>query len=91
MQCLAEIWHQSENIQAHGNFSNLIGEKSQIQRQRVKQKWTSHTWILSRVLKCPLLIHINNSRLSCYVYVSVQTLKIDLIYMYIARRGPWCP
>ncbi len=53
------------------------------------QKWTWHAWILSRGSKSRLLINVNNSRFSCYVYVSVRTLKIDLIY--IASCGPWCP
>ncbi len=36
MQFSAEIWHRSDNIQALGDFSKLIGEKSPIRRQRVK-------------------------------------------------------
>jgi hypothetical protein len=35
MQFSAEIWRRSENIQALGDFSKLIGEKSPIRRQRV--------------------------------------------------------
>jgi hypothetical protein len=36
MQFSAEIWRRSEYIQALGDFSKLIGEKSPIQRQRAK-------------------------------------------------------
>jgi hypothetical protein len=36
MQFLAEIWRRSDNFQALDDFLNLIGEKSPIQRQRVK-------------------------------------------------------
>jgi hypothetical protein len=36
MQFSAEIWRQSDNIQALGDFSKLIGEKSPIRCQRVK-------------------------------------------------------
>jgi hypothetical protein len=36
MQFSAEVWRRSENIKALGDFSNLIGEKSPIRRQRVK-------------------------------------------------------
>ena len=36
MRFSAEIWRRSEHIQALGNFSKLIGEKSPIRRQRVK-------------------------------------------------------
>jgi hypothetical protein len=38
MQFAPEIWRRSENIQALGDFSKLIGEKSPIRRQRVKSK-----------------------------------------------------
>jgi hypothetical protein len=36
MRFSAEIWRRSEHIQALGNFSKLIGEKSPIRCQRVK-------------------------------------------------------
>jgi hypothetical protein len=42
MQFSAEIWRRSEHIQALGNFSKLIGEKSPIRRQRVKE--AEGTW-----------------------------------------------
>jgi hypothetical protein len=38
MRFWAEIWRRSEHIQALGNFSKLIGEKSPIRRQRVKDQ-----------------------------------------------------
>jgi hypothetical protein len=37
MRFSAEIWRRSEHIQALGNFSKLIGEKSPIRRQRVNR------------------------------------------------------
>jgi 3-hydroxymyristoyl/3-hydroxydecanoyl-(acyl carrier protein) dehydratase len=43
MQFSAEIWHQSENFQALGDISNLIGEKSPIWRQRVNRFSLSNT------------------------------------------------
>jgi hypothetical protein len=36
MQFSAEIWPRSEYIQALGDFSKLIGEKSLIRRQRAR-------------------------------------------------------
>jgi hypothetical protein len=36
MRFSAEIWRRSEHLQALGNFSKLIREKSPIRRQRVK-------------------------------------------------------
>jgi hypothetical protein len=36
MQFSSEIWRRAGNIQALGDFSYLIGEKSPIRRQKVK-------------------------------------------------------
>ncbi len=88
MQFAAEIWRRSEHIQALGNFSKLIGEKSPIRRQRAKYtkylRSVPQESITGRKINGTIYVHCSGS--TDNGFGCLQTLMLCTIQVHPSAR-----